>query len=114
MWEEGPKSQPKAALYVLGKSGVYVLDPRGAGKGKVEGKWVYPRYPDEDEDGNEQGAEDPGPPQPTIFELPNNAEFEIAHKRFRVTYPPKGVRTRDGIGAIGGGNFFYENPSPYS
>jgi pSer/pThr/pTyr-binding forkhead associated (FHA) protein len=86
VWEdEGEKNRPKATLHVLGESGVYVLGPGGAGKGKVEGKWVYPRYPDEDGDENEQHVEeDQGPPQPTIVELPNNAEFEIAHKRFRV------------------------------
>jgi hypothetical protein len=66
----------------------------------VEGKWVYPRYPDEDEDENEQVEEDQGPPQPTIVELPNKAEFEIAHKRFRVTYPPRGVRATDGAGVL--------------
>jgi hypothetical protein len=77
----------------------------------MEGKWVYPRYPDEDEDGNEQGAEeDLGPPQPTVVELPNNAEFEIAHKRFRVTYPPRGVRGRDGVIGTPAGILFYEIP----
>lgn len=103
VWEdEGEKNRPTATLHVLGESGVYVLGPGGAGKGKVEGKWVYPRYPDEDEDENEHEVEeDQGPPQPTIVELPNNAEFEIAHKRFRVTYPPRGVRARDGAGVLG-------------
>ena len=114
VWEdEGEKNRPTATLHVLGESGVYVLGPGGAGKGKVEGKWVYPRYPDEDDDENEHEVEeDQGPPQPTIVELPNNAEFEIAHKRFRVTYPPKGVRARDGAGVLGtppGGKIILRN-----
>ena len=39
VWEdEGEKNRPTATLHVLGESGVYVLGPGGAGKGKVEGK----------------------------------------------------------------------------
>ncbi|KAF9484280.1 hypothetical protein BDN70DRAFT_872776 [Pholiota conissans] len=65
----------KAFLTIFGKGGVF-----------VDGCWVYPHSASTE---NHQPTQER---QQTIIPVSNNTEFEIHHKRFRFTYPPKEVR----------------------